>query len=429
MKNIRWYGYWLMDFLKGSPVRKYLNEIKRDYTEGTSKQCTEEKIRKLIKHAILTTQYYRNINKDIDINDLPIMNKNIYNANYSQFLSEEYCDAKSNRIMYTSGSTGTPFAMVQNKDKINHNTAASIFLCSLMGYFIGTKMGFPRVWVEANKKTKMQSFVENMLMIDITQMNDEKMAAILNTIRKQRIKILFGYASAFIEMAKYLARNPDETERIRLKSVMTTSEVLPSSIRDELSQLLKCPVYSVYTNEENGIMAVQDSSGPNYYFDSASYFLEILKLDSDLQAEEGELGRIVLTDLYNYAFPLIRYDTGDVAVYRSSSDGDKYKILLHELYGRKSDIVFDSSGNQISPHAITNNMWGITGIKQWQFVQIAKKEYRIILNLISPDFNTEEIIRRILPIVGTDSRIDFSYVDEIPVLDSGKRRTIENRYN
>ena len=429
MKNIRWYGYWVLDSLKGSSVRKYLNEIKLDYIEGTSIKRTEEKIRKLIKHATLTTEFYRKFTMGIDINDLPIMNKNIYNANYSQFLSEEYWNAKSNRIMYTSGSTGTPFTMVQNKDKINHNTAASIFLCSLMGYFIGTKMGFPRVWVEANKKTKMQSFVKNMLMIDITQMNDEKMAEIVNTIRKRRIKILFGYASAFIEMAKYLTRNPDETVRIRLKSVITTSEVLPTSIRDELRQLLKCPVYSVYTNEENGIMAAQDSSGPNYYFDSSSYFLEILKFNSNLPAEEGELGRIVLTDLYNFAFPLIRYDTGDVAVHQVSSDGDRYKISIHGLFGRKSDIVFDSSGNQISPHAITNNMWGITGIKQWQFIQIGKKEYRIILNLINPDFNKEEIIKRILPVIGSDSRIEFSYVDEIPVLDSGKRRTIENRYN
>lgn len=37
-------------------------------------------------------------------------------------------------------------------------------------------------------------------------------------------------------------------------------------------------------------------------------------MDSDEPAEPGELGRIVITDLFNYAFPILRYDNGDTAV-------------------------------------------------------------------------------------------------------------------
>ena len=46
-------------------------------------------------------------------------------------------------------------------------------------------------------------------------------------------------------------------------------------------------------------MGLQREEDESYYIDSESYYYEILKLDSDEPAEPGELGRIVITDLYN----------------------------------------------------------------------------------------------------------------------------------
>ena len=121
---------------------------------------------------------------------------------------------------------------------------------------------------------------------------------------------------------------------------------------------------------------MQTSDGTEYYIDSASYYYEFLRMESDLPAKEGEVCRIVITDLYNYAFPIIRYDTGDTAIYRREIIGENFKIFLKEIYGRKTDLVFNSLGRKISPHAITNYMWGVSGIRQWQFTQIGGKGLR-----------------------------------------------------
>ena len=183
------------------------------------------------------------------------MNKNIYNESYNQFLSKEYRNAEDNRVMYTSGSTGTPFAMIQNRNKTNHNTAASIFLCSLMNYDVGMRQGFLRVWVDANRKTKLQSFVENIYMLDITHLDRRGFDEIFGFIRRRDINVLLGYASSFIELSKYLLDHPAAAEKVRIKSIISTSEILPETTRDILRKKLSCDVQSMYSNEENGIMA------------------------------------------------------------------------------------------------------------------------------------------------------------------------------
>ena len=126
-EKLRWYGFWFLDRLKGGKVRKYYEEIRDSYKKGTPVDRTQEKIRKLIAHAVRTTEFYKDFDPDTPLEKMPVMNKDAYRSHYEECQSSVYKEASDNRIMYTSGSTGTPFAMIQNRNKILHNTAASIF--------------------------------------------------------------------------------------------------------------------------------------------------------------------------------------------------------------------------------------------------------------------------------------------------------------
>ena len=55
-EKLRWYGFWLVDRLQGGKVRGYYEEIRDSYKNGTSIEKTQEKIRKLISHAVRTTE-------------------------------------------------------------------------------------------------------------------------------------------------------------------------------------------------------------------------------------------------------------------------------------------------------------------------------------------------------------------------------------
>src|SRR5690606_32006614 len=113
--------------------------------------------------------------------------------------------------------------------------------------------------------------------------------------------------------------------------------------RELVKGYMKCNIISQYGNEENGILAqeseIKDKSHI-FYLNHASYFFEILKFNEDKKVDFGEPGRIVLTDLFNYAFPMIRYDTGDIGIMREANEDSNGYPVLTKLYGRRIDLIF-----------------------------------------------------------------------------------------
>ena len=89
-EKLRWYGFWMLDGLRGSKVRKYYNQIQNSFKNGTSIAGTEEKIRKLIRHAVRTTKYYQDFGEDTPLSRLPVVNKDTFRQHYDDFLSQPY---------------------------------------------------------------------------------------------------------------------------------------------------------------------------------------------------------------------------------------------------------------------------------------------------------------------------------------------------
>ena len=428
MEKMRWSAYFALDKTKGSVVSKRFKQVRDAYRIGTSHAETEERVRALIRHAVRTTDFYRDFGENIPLEALPVVNKEIFRQRYESFQSSDYKNADDNRIMTTSGSTGTPFAMIQDHGKVLANTADSIFMGTLGNYYIGQKQAFIRVWVNNVKKSGMRQFMENSLMIDSSSLSDESLKKMSDLIADQKVKSLVGYSSALGELGDYIIRSGQDPARFSVCSIIPISENMPVGVRKRLSGLFQAPVRSWYSNEENGIMGIQNRDDSEaYYINSESYYYEILKMDSDQPAEDGELGRIVITDLTNYAFPVIRYDNGDTAVARHEErEGGRFRLFLEELYGRRSDLIYDTEGRAVTPYLITNNLWDVKGVRQFRFIQKGVKEYELVLNGDRHEMDIVDMLDRIQPTLGRDARIAVTFVDEIPVLASGKRKYIEN---
>lgn len=426
-ERARWLGFWVLDRKTGGPVRKAYDEIRYAYRNGTSVAETEDKITRLIDHARRTTKFYSNIPEGTPLSEMPIVNKDTFRADYDAFLSSEYKDEKGSRVMSTSGSTGTPLRIVQNLDKVRHDTADGIFFGAMADYYIGMKMGFIRVWVHNVTKSPLRLLAENMIMVDSSDLGDAALTEMLEMFRKKRVKCLLGYASALAEISRFIDRHHVDTSRFSVCSIIPISESMPSVVRQRLREQFNCPVQQWYSNEENGIMGIQGKDSDAYYIDSENFYFEILKMDSDETAEPGELGRVVITDLRNYAMPIIRYDNGDLAVYKKIEKDGRFKLYLTELYGRRSDTIYDTAGNALTPFIITNNLWDVEGVRQYRFCQDTKNTYTLELNGDPDVMDEADILGRILPYFGEGAKIRIEYVDEIPVLNSGKRKYIENR--
>ena len=187
-----------------------------------------------------------------------MMNKEAYRSHYEECQSSVYKNASDNRTMYTSGSTGTPFAMIQNRNKILHNTAASIFLGAAGGYYIGMKNAFIRMWVGDHAKKSLLSPRRGEPDHDgLFKLDDEKLGEMVSVIRKKKVKCLIGYSAALGEISRYIDRHQIDTTDFCVKTILPISESMPSEVRRNLERQLNCTVRSWYSNEENGIMGLQ----------------------------------------------------------------------------------------------------------------------------------------------------------------------------
>ena len=428
-EKLRYHVYWTLDALRGKPVKRHLLEITKIMENpDLVKNHQETKFKELLNYSVNNVEFY----KDYDINsklvDLPVINKEIIKANYDKLKSSEYSEENVS-VLSTSGSTGTPFKMWQDNNKRNRVLAEMMYFWGKVGYRIGDKYIFFRIWTDKNKKSKLSAFARNLMMVDILSLDEKNLENIRSILKKnKKIKMLLGYASTFENLANYLVKCGDTPDMFNIKAVISGSEVLTDSTREKLKKVFDCSVVSYYSNQENGGFAQECTENKEFHINTASYIIELLHPDSDEPVKDGELGRVVVTDLYNKAMPLIRYDTGDLAVCKENPECDLGGQVIANVSGRRVDMIYATDGTPLSPHTWSVYMWKYSELKQYQFIQETKKGY--VLKVNGADMYTDEDFQAHLKtVLGEDAEIEIQRVDEIPVLASGKfKKTICN-YN
>lgn len=426
-------AFWAMDALRGGKVRKALKILKKCedgiWTDEEVADYQTDALGKLMMHCMNTVPFYRDL-RTLDLKEWPVLNKSKIKEQQELFMSSAF---KKEALfkMSTSGSTGTPFTSYQDVGKKRHVNAEVLYYNGKTGYEIGKKIIYFRSIVGEVSKSRLQQFMQNIVLVDCNDLSDEKISKNLEIISRETkdcSAMMMGYCSTLDAFRKYFDKyGYDKAEGCNITGIVGGSEMFQDVTRDGVEKAFKCKGYSRYANEENGFIGQDDEERNVFIPNRADYIVEILKIDSDERAEEGEVGRVVITDLYNYAMPMVRYDTGDVGAWVTTTHNGKQRKAIGKFGGRVVDMIFDCNGNLISPHAITNAMWEHQCMRQFQFIQKNTNEYVVKINPIdgvAP--NAHAIIATIKKYVGNDANVDFEIVDEIPVLASGKRRYIVN---
>ncbi|MFK8281266.1 phenylacetate--CoA ligase family protein [Capnocytophaga cynodegmi] len=426
MKNIRYYLYWGLDALTGGKKRKHYDEIAKIYHQkGDYNSIISKRLDDILEYACQKTSFYRNFNPK-NIKSFPIISKKDVNENYNSFFSEDYVDKKDSlRVMTTSGSTGITFRIYQNPEKVLRNKMDILFFYHIANYDIGDRMYSLRIWTNINRKSQLSSFKENFKMYDTSDLSKEGILSLEKIMRQDRgTKVLSGYASSFAELVNNMnEKSRSEAKKWKVKSIISMAEELVLHTKRDLIDIFKCPVVSRYSNQEMGMFAQQPASGEDYFLtNEASYLFEFLKLDSDEEAQEDELARIVITDLFNKAVPLIRYETGDLCTF-GIRNNRKY---LKTIQGRTNDLLKNSDGELLPPYVIIYVLWHFKNIIQFQLIQ--ENLHLVHLKLIHKFENKNEVFKKIenmlLNIFGNQTTIKIEEVTEIPVEKTGKRKFI-----
>lgn len=414
-------AFWADDAAQGGLIRSQYEQIKRVLAEKDLNWVLEQ-YRELKQHAIEQTDFYKDLTVD---DEFPVVNKSVLLANY------ERCKAKGGfdgpiHISSTSGSTGTPFAVPQDLRKRKRNIADLKVFGERCDYPSHERMVFFRVLSEKLHRTKEQEDRENIYYIDSACLDSAHLEQMRRVIVDKQPRIIFSYASTLVELAKYTEAACGTLDVPSLQAVLTAGEGISEENRRLLERVFGATVYRRYSDMEMGILGQDMGGGGAYALNYGSYYFECLKQDRDEPTEPGEVGRIVITDLFNYAFPMIRYDTGDLGI--MDRDPNSGFGVLREIYGRSRDCVYATDGALISPAKIFVSMWGAEGIRQWQFVQQTRTGYVLKLNC-DDNLDTGLLIRRFQDILGQDADIRVENVEEIPVLSSNKRRAVICNYD
>ncbi|MDC6385743.1 phenylacetate--CoA ligase family protein [Flagellimonas taeanensis] len=426
-------AFWSLDALKGGQVRKHYLEIQSilDEPESEENQKIRQKIlQDLLEHTIETVPFYKDIDKSsFCLEDFPIVEKQMVRENFDQFQSELLVN-ENNYTVTTSGSTGKPFKLLQNKDKKARNSADTFFFAEQAGYRLGSRLFYLRLWDKQYQKNRLLTLVQNMATYSVDDLTENNLARLVKELQsKGPGKSILAYTSALETICTYVEHDHQTPLDCKIDSIIAVAEALSPNTQERVKNCFGTEVISRYSNSENGILAQQRTKNftENFQVNWASYHIEILDLNKDRPVKEGQTGRIVITDLFNYAMPLIRYDTGDVGA--MEYDAKNKAMALTKIEGRKMDMFTNTKGEYISSHII-HHILQFGGIDQFQFVQETNGEYIIKMKVsLQYDYADEARIRqRYATYFGEDAMIRIEYVEDIPLLPSGKRKLVINKW-
>ena len=129
--------------------------------------------------------------------------------------------------------------------------------------------------------------------------------------------------------------------------------------------------------------------------------------------------------------PLIRFDTGDIAIYGGKSECSFYStgIVLEDILGHHVETIYDVNGQPLSAFTINGATRDFHTLKQFQFIQNDLENNYLYL-VVTDDFsNTEKslIETRFTDFLGIAPKIEI--VDEIKASKSGKRPYVISNLN
>ena len=235
-------------------------------------------------------------------------------------------------------------------------------------------------------------------------------------------KIKPDYFHSFTNNARAVALAMEEQgDPLKFQGVLTYAEMSPPETREIISRVFGCHVGDCYSTNECGYLALQSPVSGNWLVQSEVTLLEILN-DQNLPCEQGEMGRVVVTALHNYAQPLIRYELGDYATWGPPDASGFPFPVVSKIHGRTRNLFRLPGGILIQPDFKPKNVHRYLSPKKWQVAQTGETtlEFRIIPGIEPAQMNTEGMNKYICELLGMDLTINYKLLTEMPNPRTGK---------
>lgn len=206
-----------------------------------------------------------------------------------------------------------------------------------------------------------------------------------------------------------------------LREVRTMSEALPDGLRELCRSVWGVKLVDMYTTTEAGYLALQCPEHDQYHVQSEGVLLEVLD-DDGKPCAPGEVGRVVITSLHNFATPLVRYELGDFAEVGEACPCGRGQPVIKRILGRYRNLVTLPNGERRWPKFGIEKMLKLAPVLQYQAIQhtIHEIEYRLVMAQPLSNQARQALLALFGENLHPEISVTISEVDSIPRSASGK---------
>jgi phenylacetate-CoA ligase len=245
----------------------------------------------------------------------------------------------------------------------------------------------------------------------------EQVRILLAAFRERKATAVITYPSNAVLLAQEILEQGHDFSFLRRLGLI--SESIDPGQRAVMGRAFpRAKIWSNYSSMEFGLISFECPYEPGFHHAAAGKLgIEILDENGNA-CEPGQVGRLVITDYFNFEMPLIRYEIGDLAAFASCPCGRIALPGLQNILGKVRGCLRHRDGRRIPFINLSVTLRDLPGMRQYQVVQEGREFFRV---RVAASGNLDAAIAAAFAAeFGYTPQIEIESVDAIPRDPNGK---------
>ncbi len=433
--SVRWsrLAYRLWHKLRHPRLREAIAEqCRADWLNPAElKQLQLARLKPLLSHAWRNCPFYRRkfeqagltegridaISSTDELSEIPVLIRREIQDNRDDMIGRNFSHKQLLRDR-TGGSSGKPLHFYRDTVNFPHMAARRYRGDMMVGWDFGKRsvmLWGARLDTGLSEKIFRRFFriMVNEVMMDCSRVDDVDFDDCLRRLEAYHPHMIVAYSSIaglFAEKALELGYTD-----IRPECVLLTAENETPAQRALIERAFGCRVFNRYGSREMSVIACECDRHRGRHVLADQMILEVVD-DAGRPLPPGKKGWIVITDLFNYGMPFIRYRIGDIgALSDEPCNCGRGLPMLTELIGGASDAIHLPSGWRVGRVIISELNAALPSALNYQLVHKSDTEFTLRV-LKGPDFDETELpgaVKVLKKVLGPGVTVSTEYATDI----------------
>jgi phenylacetate-CoA ligase len=400
----------------------------------------DRRVRALVDHAWRETAYYRewlkaagaepgDIRGAADLARLPVIDKIVLTRHPERFEAESL-KGKDGITLHSSGTSGYRRHLRHDARAVVQALAAGRRQRLALAEYVGRESGYREAVFnrEGSVGAQLRAFFETRTWVPRGVELRRRLfspvlpfAELAAGVDEFEPEVIRGYGSHLGAFFQWLAESGRRFHKPR--AIVYGADAMPPAQRRLIEEELGIPVLSTYQAVEALRIGFECPARAGFHISVDQVVVRVR------DKGPGERGEMVLTNLWNYATPVINYQLGDLV---TLSDGacpcGRTLPLLTSIDGRADDLVARPDGTRVHALALLAPLQKAPGVMQVQVEQRGVDDFLLRVIWRQGEARDEEELKvRVKQVLGAAAAVEVVEVAEIATTSAGKVKSLISR--